>query len=252
MTTALLIEAYAKELRLPAVGRHYAGLARAAEDQHRTYEEYLAAVLEQELVSRRENQLRRRMKQASFPMVKTLESFDFAALPNLNKVKVLNLAKGEFVQRKESLFLIGNPGTGKSHLCTAIAVALCHRGYRVRFTTAANLVDELLAAQQDHRLGRYLRQWAKYHLVIVDEVGFVPFSRSGAELLFNFFAEHYERRSVAVTSNLEFGQWTQVFGDEVLTAALLDRLTHRAHILEMNGESYRFRESIRHQQKAQT
>jgi DNA replication protein DnaC len=249
VTTALLVEAYAKELRLPAVGRHYAGLARAAEDEHRTYEEYLAAVLEQELVNRRENQLRRRMKQASFPMVKTLESFEFTALPNLNKAKVLSLAKGEFVERRESLFFIGNPGTGKTHLCIALAVALCQRGYRVRFTTAANLVDELLAAQQDHRLGRYLRQWVKYHLVIVDEVGFVPFSRSGAELLFNFFAEHYERRSVAVTSNLEFGRWTQVFGDEVLTAALLDRLTHRAHILEMNGESYRFRESIKNQQK---
>lgn len=130
-------------------------------------------------------------------------------------------------------------------MCTAIAVALCQRGYRTRFTIAMQLVDELLAAQQEHRLGRYLKQWSKYHLIIVDEVGFVPFSRSGAELLFNFFAEHYERRSVAVTSNLAFGQWTQVFGDEVLTAALLDRLTHRAHILEMNGESYRFRESLK-------
>lgn len=246
----LLLEAYLKRLKLPAMKRHYRSLAREAVEQNRTFEEYLLALVEQEVLQRDDNQLRARLKLAGFPVPHTLDSFEFSAIPSLNKQKVLTLAQCEFVAEKENVILCGNSGTGKTHVVTALGMCACRKGYRVRFWTGAGLVQELLEARHEHRLTRLEKQWLKIDLVVLDDIGYVPFSQAGAELLWQFMAARYQRGSVAITTNLDFGEWPKVFGDEKMTAALLDRLTHRAHILAMNGDSYRFKESLRRQQVA--
>ncbi len=244
MTTELLLGHYLKQLRLPTVARHYAAMARDAQERNLGYEEYLLALLEQETRSREENQRQQRLKKATFPTQKTFELFEFHLMPSLSKTKVLALSKGEFVQKRENVLLVGNSGTGKTHIATALGMELVQQGYRVRFITAHALVEELLLAKEEHRLLNFEKQWLKYDAVICDELGYVPFIKMGAELLFQFFSARHERGSLILTSNLDFGDWVQIFGDEKLTAALLDRLTHRAHILLMNGESYRFRQTL--------
>jgi len=171
-----------------------------------------------------------------------LEEFDFTLAPSIGKEEVVCLATGEFIGARENVIFLGASGTGKTHLAQAIGQAVIYAGYRARFTTAVVLAQELLAAQDEHRLPRYLKSWQKMDLVIVDELGYLGLG-PGGPLLFQFFAERYENGSVLVTSNLEFSRWSEVFGDPVLTAALLDRLTHHSHILVFEGESYRFRES---------
>lgn len=240
----LMLDHLLKRLKLPTMGRQYRSLAREAEERNLSYEAYLLALLELEAQSRDENQRESRLRMAAFPIRKTLDTFDFTLLPGLNKNRVLTLAQGEFVKRHENILLLGNSGTGKSHLATALGLQMIQSGFRVKFTTAATLVEELLVAKEEHRLLAMEKQWLKYNVVICDELGYVPFSKAGAELLFQFFSSRYERASTIVTSNLEFNDWIQVFGDEKMTAALLDRLTHRAHILLMNGESYRFRQTM--------
>jgi len=178
-------------------------------------------------------------------VVKSLETFEFAAIPKLNKSLVLELARCEFIERKECVLALGNSGTGKTHVALALGLAACQKGYRVRFTTTAAMVHELIEARDEKRLLRYQKQMASFELLIVDELGFVPLSKSGAELLFEVFSQRYERGSTMVTSNLPFQEWTEVLGSERLTGALLDRLTHHVHILEMNGESYRLKQSKR-------
>ena len=178
-------------------------------------------------------------------MIKSLDSFDFLALPSLNKTLVLELARCEFLGRTENLLLLGNSGTGKTHIALALGLAACQRGHRVRFTTASALVSALIEAREEKYLLRLQKQLAAYELLIVDELGFVPLSKTGAELLFEVFSQRYERASVLVTSNLPFDEWTEVLGSERLTGALLDRLTHHVHILEMNGDSYRLKQSRR-------
>jgi DNA replication protein DnaC len=177
--------------------------------------------------------------------MKDFDTFDFAAVASLPKQKVLELARGEWVEQHYNCCLIGNAGTGKTHLATALGLAVCRLGRRVRFVTAAGLATQLEEAQQQHRLDRLLGTLDRVDLLIVDELGYLSFSRAGAELLFQVFADRYERRSLLVTSNLAFSEWGSVFQGERMTAALLDRLTHRCHIFEMNGESYRFRESMK-------
>jgi len=248
MTNNLLLESYLKKLRLPAILRSYQQVAREAADRNQSYTEYLCALMEQEIIQREEANLKRRLKQARFPYLKTLEEYDFSLIPSLNKNKVLFLAQGEFIAKKECIIFLGNPGTGKTHLSIALGLCALRQGKKVRFYTANALANELLEAQQEYRLGRLEKQWLSYDLVILDEVGYVPFTKTGAELLYQFCASRYERGSMIITTNLEFSQWVEVFGDEKLTGALLDRLTHRAHILVMNGESYRFRESLRRQE----
>lgn len=242
--TAGIVAGYLKQLRLPGVAHHLQSVTREAQEDGRGYLEFLRALLEAEVTQRRENQARRLLAQARFPLHKGLDSFRFEAMASLDRQKVLNLARGEFVDQRRNTILIGNSGTGKTHLAMGIGRELCRRGYKVRFYTAAGLVNELLAAHERHELPKLEKRWLKHDIVICDELGYLPFSKTGSELLFHFFSARYERGSFLVTTNLEFGRWTEVFGDAHMTAALIDRLTHRAHILVMNGDSYRFRETL--------
>lgn len=246
--TDVRLTAYLKALKLPVVARQYKAVAQEAETAGRSYVVFLAALLEQEVLQREQNGVHLRIQQARFPYVKTLDAFDFTAIPSLNKRKVLALTHCDWVGQHDNVLFVGNAGTGKTHLAIALGIAACRAGKRVRFYTAAGLVNELIAAQQENSLHRLARLWHRWDLVVLDELGYVPFSTTGSQLLFNFCSERYERGSLLITSNLEFARWTEVFGDQNLTAALLDRLTHKAHILPMNGESYRFRESVRRQE----
>jgi DNA replication protein DnaC len=238
-----------RQLRLPTVAANYRKFAQEAAQSRQPYEEYLLALLEHELDQRDINRRQRRILEARFPVKRTLDEFDFHAIPSLNPAKVMELARCEFVQRHENIALIGGIGTGKTHLALALALAACEQGYRVRFFTAASLMNELLEAQDAHRLSQLERTLSKLELIVLDEVGFVPFSQRGAQMLFTFISQRYQRASLIVTSNLTFAEWTEVFGDARLTSALLDRLTHRCHILEFTGESYRFRQSLQRQSK---
>src|SRR3974390_228205 len=241
----LLLEAYLKQLRLPAVGRHYQEVARQAVQGNFSYEAFLLALVELEAQQREENAHQKRLRLARFPVVKTMDQFDFTCVPSLNKAKVLSLAQGEYLDRRENLILMGNSGTGKTHLATALGFMACQQGKKVRFLTAAGLINQLAEAQAGLRLPHLERSLSQADLLIIDEVGYVPFSEKGAQLFFQVVAQSYERQSLIVTTNLEFSQWPQVLGSEQLTGALLDRLTHHAHILAMNGESFRFRESLK-------
>src|SRR5271154_947507 len=250
-TPQLLLEHHLKQLRLPSFLREYDKVARQCAAQRVDYPRYLLRLTEQELLDRERRATERRVHQAKFPVVKSLDSFDFLAIPSLNKAMVLELVRSEFLLRRENVLLLGNSGTGKTHVALALGLAACQRGHRVRFTTAAALVHELMEARDEKKLLRYQKQIAAYELLIVDELGFVPLSKTGAELLFEVFSQRYERSSTLVTSNLPFQEWTEVLGSERLTGALLDRLTHHVHILEMNGESYRLKQS-KHQRNSQT
>jgi len=237
-----LLDSYLRQLRLPTFAKLYPQFAAdAARNNHDTVR-FLLALAEQEVNQRQLNMLQQRLKNAHFPVIKELADFDFSCLPMLNKAQILDLARGEYIQQKQGLILIGNPGLGKTHLALGLASAACREGRRVRFWTAAGLVNELIQAQDEHRLHRFIASALKLDLVVLDELGFIPFSQNGAQALFTFCSELYERLALIITTNLKFADWVQVFGDERLTAALLDRLTHHAHIIELLGESYRFRQ----------
>jgi DNA replication protein DnaC len=237
-----LLDSYLRQLRLPTFTKLYPQFAAdAARNNHDTVR-FLLALAEQEANQRQLNMLQQRLKNARFPVIKELADFDFSCLPMLNKAQILDLARGEYIQQKQGLILIGNPGLGKTHLALGLAAAACREGRRVRFWTAAGLVNELIQAQDEHRLHRFIASALKLDLVVLDELGFIPFSQNGAQALFTFCSELYERLALIITTNLKFADWVQVFGDERLTAALLDRLTHHAHIIELLGESYRFRQ----------
>src|SRR4051812_25102205 len=235
----VLLTHHLKALRLPTFLREHDKLARQCAAEGVAHTGYLLRLVELELLERERRTVERRIRQARFPAVKSLDGFDFAAIPSLNKMLVLELARGEYVERRENVIALGPSGTGKTHVALGLGLAACQRGLSVGFVTAAALVHELLEAREERRLLRLQKQLAGYRLLIVDELGYVPLSPSGAELLFEVFSRRYERGSVVVTSNLPFDEWTSVFGSERLTGALLDRLTHHVHILEMNGESYR-------------
>jgi DNA replication protein DnaC len=244
-TTPLLLKANLKQLRLPTMLAEWEKLAREAAAKNEAYESYLLRLTEAEVTTRSANALSARIRTAGFPVIKDFDTFDFAAIPSLPKQKVLELARGQWVEQHSNCCLIGNAGTGKTHVAIALGLAICRLGQRVRFVTAASLVTQLEEAQQQHRLDRLLSQLDRLDLLIIDELGYLSFSRCGAELLFQVFADRYERRSLLVTSNLAFCDWGSVFQGDRMTAALLDRLTHRCDIFEMNGESYRFRESMK-------
>jgi len=237
-----LLDSYLRQLRLPTCAKLYPQFATDAARNNHDAVRFLLALTEQEVNQRQLNMLQQRLKTARFPVIKELADFDFSCLPMLNKAQILDLARGEYIQQKQSLILIGNPGLGKTHLALGLASAACREGRRVRFWTAAGLVNELIQAQDEHRLHRFIAAALKLDLVVLDELGFIPFSQNGAQALFTFCSELYERLALIITTNLKFADWVQVFGDERLTAALLDRLTHHAHIIELLGESYRFRQ----------
>jgi DNA replication protein DnaC len=244
-TPQLLLDHHLKELRLPTILREYDKVARQCAIEQVDYQHYLLRIAELELLDRERRATERRIRQAKFPVVKTMDTFDFLAIPSLNKTLVLELARCEFLVRRENVLLLGNSGTGKTHIALALGLAACQRGHRVRFTTTAALVSELIEARDEKKLLRFQKQIASYELLIVDELGFVPLSKTGAELLFEMLSQRYERGSTMVTSNLPFQEWTEVLGSERLTGALLDRLTHHVHILEMNADSYRLKQSHR-------
>ena len=244
MENNMLLETYLKQLRLPAVLQNYRKFADDSARANRSYDHYLLALLEQEVAQREKNRQQRRIKAARFPALKDLATFDFSAVPDLNKVRVLDLARGEYIVKREPILMVGNPGVGKTHVATGLAAAACRQGYKVRFYNAAGLVNDMIQAQDEHRLTRFLNATLKHQLIVLDELGFIPFTPTGAQLIFQFCSVLYEQVALLVTTNLRFADWTQIFGDERLTAALLDRLTHRAHILEFVGESYRFRQRL--------
>ena len=239
----LLLEAHLKALRLPTFLREYDKVARHCAQEGLDCPRYLCRLCELELLDREQRATERRIKAAKFPVLKSLDTFEFRAIPSVNKRLVLELARSEYLDRRENVLALGNSGTGKTHLALALGLAACQKSYRVRFTTAAALVNELLEARDDKRLLRVQKQLVKQDLLIVDELGYVPLSKTGAELLFEIFSQRYEQASTLVTSNLPFNEWTEIFGSERLTGALLDRLTHHVHILELNGESYRLEHS---------
>jgi DNA replication protein DnaC len=241
----LLLEEHLRRLRLPVVLVRYPKIAQDAAQQGWTYLQFLLTLADEELVQRDENMQRRRLAAAKFPTLKTLDHYDFAPMPQLNRTLILELAQGHYVARKENILLAGEIGTGKTHIATALGVAACRQGYRVRFYTAAGLTNDLLEAQSAHRLGRFESALLRLEVLILDEVGFVPFTKAGADLLFSFLSAVHEQVSVIVTTTVPFAEWTSLFGgDARLTAALLDRLAFHAHVLSFSGESFRLRHSI--------
>lgn len=246
--TPLLLSTNLKALRLPTMLAEHAKLAGEAADSNQDYLDYLLRLTELELATRSANALQARIKQAGFPVLKDLDAFDFSAASGLSKQKVLELARCQWIDQRSNCCFLGSSGTGKTHLAVALGLAACRLGKRVRFFTAATLVNRLEEAQKQYQLDRFLKQLDKLDLLICDELGYLSFHRTGAELLFQVFADRYERASLLITSNLPFSEWQQVFQGERMTAALLDRLTHHCEIFEMNGESYRFRESMKEKQ----
>ncbi len=244
-TPQVLLAHHLKALRLPTFLREYDKLARQCAAEGVDHSRYLLRLAELEMIDRERRTVERRIKEARFPVVKSLDSFDFTAIPSLNKTLVLELARSEYVGRRENVIALGNSGTGKTHIALGLGLTACQKGLPVGFTTAAALVNELHEARDEKRLQRLQRQLAGLKLLIVDELGYVPLSPTGAELLFEVFSQRYERGSIIVTSNLPFDEWTGVLGSERLTGALLDRLTHHVHILEMNGDSFRLKHSKR-------
>jgi DNA replication protein DnaC len=243
--TSELLKAQLRQLRLPTMGREFERLARDAASSNQTFTQFLLRLTELELAARAANAVTARIKDAGFPVEKDFDSYDFSVMPNLSKPKVLELARCEGIARKENCCLVGTHGTGKTHISIGLGLAACRAGLRVRFFTAAELVSRLEKEQKQYTLDRFLTQLDRAHLLICDELGYVTMSRGGVELLFRVFADRYERGSILVTSNLPFSEWGQIFQGERMTAALLDRLTHHCSIFEMNGESYRFRESMK-------
>jgi DNA replication protein DnaC len=232
-----------RQLKLPTFLREYEKVATEAAREGLDHVRFLLRLVELELIDRERRMVERRIRAARFPAVKSFDTFDFTAIPSLNKPLTLDLARCEYVVARDNIIALGNSGTGKTHVSLALGLAACQRGFSVAFHTAAGLVHQLMEARDEKRLLRLQAQLAAVKLLIVDELGYVPLSQTGAELLFEIFSQRHEHGSTIVTSNLPFEEWTSVFGNQRLTGALLDRLTHHVHILELNGESYRLKQS---------
>lgn len=243
-TVEMVLRQNLKALKLSTMSSRLEAHIRQATETQQSYEEFLLGLTDIDLQIRADNRLKRRLKEARFPLMKTLDTFQFEKAVGLDARQIRDLCTGEYIRQHHNVILLGNSGTGKTHLATSLGVEACKQGFRTRFVTGCGLVNELVEAQEDHVLSRLLKRYAGYDVLVVDELGYVPFSKLGAELLFQVLAERHERKSVIVTTNLGFADWTQIFGEATLTAALLDRLTHRASILTCSWSSYRLRDSL--------
>lgn len=239
-----VIREHCKTLHLPTVGSQFVRLAAEALNGKESHVEYLEALLAAELEERERRTVERRIREAHLPKVKTLEDFDFSKAPTISAAQIRELAEGSYIERAEPVVLMGDCGTGKTHLATALCVAACRQRRRVRFTTATALVNEFVEARQDNRVGRLLARWFRYELVAIDEVGYVPLADVGAEFLYQVVSERAERAALVITTNLGFSEWTQVFANARLCKAMVDRVTDRAHIIDTGKESYRFRRTM--------
>ncbi len=246
---AASVHQHCRALRLPTVAAQFETLAKDAVKSNRSHMAYLAELLGAEVDERERHTIERRLREARLPRMKRLDEFDFQAAPHIPAARVRELAEGGYIERAESVIFLGDSGTGKTHLATGLCVAACQQKRRCRFVTAAGLVNELVEAQHHSLLGRALQRWSRYDLVVLDEVGYVPFAQVGAELLFQVISERAERATLVITTNLPFSEWTQGFTSARLCKALLDRITDRAHIIETGTESYRFRRTIEGRRK---
>ena len=238
------VQQQCKVLRLPAIAAQCGQLAEQAVRERRSHLGFLEALLQAELEEREDRLVERRIREAHLPRMKTLEEFDFARNPKISAQQIHELAQGTYIGRAEPVIFIGDSGTGKTHLLTGLAVAACRQKRRVRFTTAAALINEMVEAKHQLQLGRALSRWARYDLIALDEVGYVPLAEVGAEFLFQVIAERAEKAAVIVTTNLPFSEWTQVIPNARLCKALIDRITDRASIIETGTDSYRFRRTL--------
>jgi len=243
------VRQYCKTVRVPAIGANFVSLAEQAVKENQTHIRYLEALLQVESEERDRHAIANRTRDAQLPRLKTLEEFDFGKAPQIPAAKIRELAEGGYIERSEPVVLIGECGTGKSHLATGLCLAACRQKRRARFTTAAALVNELVEAKQNNQVRRVMARWMKYELIVLDEVGYVPLADIGAEFLFQVISDRAEKAALIVTTNLPFSEWTSVFPNPRLCKALLDRITDRAHILETGTESYRFRRTAEKQKK---
>ena len=244
-----VLEEYLRALKLPTFVKNYQAFAQDAARSGQSYERFLLGLAKEEATSQYDKRVERAIARAKFPVLKDLSSFDFSVVGGISKQRVMELAQGDYLAKKESIILIGNPGLGKTHLATGLALAACKQGKKVRFFSAAALVNDLLAAQHNLQLSKFMAPLLRSDLIVLDEVGFIPFTTEGAQSLFQLCSDLHERVSILVTTNLRFGDWISIFGNETMTTALLDRLTGKGHILEFIGESYRFRQRLRQEEQ---
>jgi len=244
-----MIRQYCKTLHLPTVASQFMRLAAEAIKNSESHPEYLEALLTAELEERERRTIERRIHDAYFPKIKTLEEFEFSQAPTIPAAQIRELTEGGYIDRAEPVVLIGDCGTGKTHLATALCIAACRQKKRVRFTTATALVNEFVEARQDNRVGRLLARWFRYELIAIDEVGYVPLADIGAEFLYQVVSERAERAALIITTNLGFSEWTQVFANARLCKAMVDRVTDRAHIIDTGKESYRFRRTMENRKR---